>query len=397
MRVLLINEECGTGSTGRICTDIASALEHKGHEVKIVFGRNASFVPDQYKKYAVKIGNDIDLMAHGVITRAFDAAGFGSRKSTKILIDWIQSYRPDVIHLHNLHGYYINIELLFDYLKEARKPVIWTLHDVWPFTGHSAYCDAVGCEKWQDGCGHCPQIHVYPRSYIDRSKTNWKKKKNIFCGVKHLQIVTPSEWLAGLIRESFLSEYPVTVINNGIDTGRFQKVNLQTCPISGMEDKILLLSVATVWSDLKGLSDFVQLAEKLDDRYQIVLVGAMTKKQEHSLPERILHIPRTQDIKEMAKLYNAAAVYINLTHCDTYPTVNLEAVACGTPVITYAVGGSMESAEKYGGISIKRGDLDAVAKAIEDMKEIQIQLPDRTILDREKTTEKYLNLYRDML
>ncbi len=397
MKILLINEECGTGSTGRICTDIASALEQKGHEAKIVFGRNAAIVPDQYRKYAVRIGNDIDLRVHGMITRGFDATGFGSKKSTKIMIEWIRSYQPDVIHLHNLHGYYINIKLLFDYLKEAGKPVIWTLHDVWPFTGHSAYCDAAGCEKWKNGCGNCPQIHIYPKSYIDRSRENWQKKRRIFCGVKHLQIVTPSEWLAGLARESFLGEYPVMVINNGIDTRKFQKIELQKCPIPGGDNKILLLSVATVWSDLKGLSDFIQLAGKLDDRYQIVLIGGMTKRQEKRLPERILHIPRTQNIEEMVKLYNAARAYINLTYCDTYPTVNLEAAACGTPVITYAVGGSTESAVKYGGKAVKRGDLDAVVETIDDMKEATMQIPNRNDLDREMTAEKYMSLYRNML
>lgn len=189
----MINEECGTGSTGRICTDIAAALESDGNEVKIAFGRNADIVPAQYSKYAVRIGNDIDLKIHGLITRAFDATGFGSMRATRKFIHWIYQFNPDIIHLHNLHGYYINIDLLFSCLKQLNKPVVWTLHDVWPFTGHSAYCDAVGCSKWKNGCENCPQMKVYPKSYVDRSKRNWERKRNIFCGVTNLTIVTPSK------------------------------------------------------------------------------------------------------------------------------------------------------------------------------------------------------------
>ena len=221
----MINEECGTGSTGRICTDIAAALESNGNEVKIAFGRNADIVPAQYSKYAVRIGNDIDLKIHGLITRAFDATGFGSMRATRKFIHWIYQFDPDIIHLHNLHGYYINIDLLFSCLKQLNKPVVWTLHDVWPFTGHSAYCDAVGCSKWENGCENCPQMKVYPKSYVDRSKRNWERKRNIFCGVTNLTIVTPSKWLAELVEDSFLNEYPVKVINNGIDTGKFHKVS----------------------------------------------------------------------------------------------------------------------------------------------------------------------------
>lgn len=393
----MINEECGTGSTGRICTDIAAALESDGNEVKIAFGRNADIVPAQYNKYAVRIGNDIDLKIHGLITRAFDATGFGSMRATRRFIQWIYQFDPDIIHLHNLHGYYINIDLLFSCLKQLNKPVVWTLHDVWPFTGHSAYCDAVGCSKWKNGCENCPQMKVYPKAYVDRSKKNWERKRNIFCGVTNLTIVTPSKWLAELVEDSFLNEYPVKVINNGIDTGKFHKVSTHLKADLGLQRKRILLSVATVWNDLKGLSDFERLTDLLGENYKIILVGGMTSIQEKELPESILHIQRTQDVNEMVELYNIADIYLNLTYCDTYPTVNLEAASCGTPVITYAVGGSTESAEMFGGISVKRGDVEAVAHAVRESERLKVVIPNDYDLDKKRAIKEYIGLYRGVL
>lgn len=393
----MINEECGTGSTGRICTDIAAALESNGNEVKIAFGRNADIVPAQYNKYAVRIGNDIDLKIHGLITRAFDATGFGSMRATRKFIHWIYQFDPDIIHLHNLHGYYINIDLLFSCLKQLNKPVVWTLHDVWPFTGHSAYCDAVGCSKWKNGCENCPQMKVYPKSYVDRSKRNWERKRNIFCGVTNLTIVTPSKWLAELVEDSFLNEYPVKVINNGIDTGKFHKVSTHLRSDLRLQRKKILLSVATVWNDLKGLSDFERLADLLGENYKIILVGGMTSTQEKELPESILHIQRTQDVNEMVELYNTADIYLNLTYCDTYPTVNLEAASCGTPVITYAVGGSTESAEMFGGISVRRGDVEAVAHAVRESERLKVVIPADYDLDKKRAIKEYIGLYRGVL
>lgn len=397
MKVLMINEECGTGSTGRICTDIAETLERKGHEVRIAFGRNASVVPSKYNKYAIRIGNDVDLKIHVGIARLFDATGFGSRATTQRLIQWIREYNPDIIHLHNLHGYYINIDVLFKYLKEEPKPVIWTLHDVWAFTGHSAYCDAAGCTKWKNGCGRCPQRAVYPKSYIDRSKKNWKKKRRVFCGVNNLTIVTPSKWLAELVAESFLKEYPIKVINNGIDTEKFHEISTSLKADLGLQKKKILLSVASVWNDLKGLSDFGRLARLLNDNCKIVLVGGMTENQEKKLPGCILYIRKTQNIDFLIELYNIADVYVNLSYCDTYPTVNLEAAACGTPVITYAVGGSTESAETYGGISVKRGDIDAVACAVKGSEKLKVITPARYNLDKKHSIKEYLDLYKGVV
>jgi len=341
MKILMINSVCGIRSTGRICTDLADALSEQGHTVKIAYGRED--VPDKYKKYAVRIGTDTDVKIHGVQSRIFDNTGFGSKHATHKFIEWVKKFDPDVVHLHNIHGYYINIEILFNYLAESNKRVIWTLHDCWAFTGHCPHFSYIKCDKWKTGCSKCPQKKEYPTSLIaDNSKNNWIKKKALFTSVKEMTIVTPSQWLADLVKQSYLGKYPVIVIHNGIDTSVFKPTPSDFRKKNGLEDKKIILGVASAWSDKKGLSDFIKLSEELDEKYKIVLVG-LSEEQMKTLPSNIIGITRTNSTKELAEIYTAADVFLNLTYEDNYPTVNLEAQACGTPVITYRTGGSVES------------------------------------------------------
>lgn len=365
MKVLMINVVCGIRSTGRICTDLATALEAEGHEVKIAYGRE--YVPEQYRKYAVRIGTNLDVKLHGVKARFFDACGFGSKKASEKFIEWVKEYDPDVIHLHNLHGYYINIEVLFNYLRTCGKKIIWTLHDCWAFTGHTAYCDAIGCERWKKGCFNCPLKNEYPRSYIDRSKENWAKKKKLMTGIANMTIVTPSNWLAGFVKESFLKEYPVHVIHNGIDSTQFKPLPNELKEHFGIKGETMILGVASAWNEYKGYSDYIKLADILGDRYQVVLVG-LTEEQKNNLPANVLGITRTNSVKELAQIYSAADIVLNLSKTENYPTVNLESMCCGTPVITYDVGGSKESVEPSGGIVVARGNIWAVVEAIKSKK-----------------------------
>ena len=392
MKVLMINVVCGIRSTGRICTDLATALEAQGHEVKIAYGREN--VPEQFQKYAVRIGSDLDVKLHGVKARLLDGAGFGSKRATEKFIEWVKEYNPDVIHLHNIHGYYINVEVLFNYLKECGKKVIWTLHDCWAFTGHTPYCDSVNCERWIRGCYECPLIKAYPSSFVDKSKQNWRKKKEIFSGIKDLTIITPSEWLAGLVRKSFLAEYPVKVINNGIDTSKFYPIESDFRKKNDLEGKFVLLGVATVFDDMKGYSDFLKLREMLGDEYRIVLVG-LTKEQIKNLPNGILGIERTSSVKELAEIYSAADLFLNLSYCENYPTVNIEAISCGTPVLTYKTGGSPEIIEKYGGIVVEQGDVSAVINALYEIKDKGMDKVniDSSIFDHANVTRNYMGIY----
>ena len=393
MKVLMINVVCGIRSTGRICTDLATALEAQGHEVKIAYGREE--VPEKFQKYAVKISSDLDVKLHGVKARLFDGCGFGSKRATEKFIDWVKEYNPDVIHLHNIHGYYINIEVLFNYLKVCGKKIIWTLHDCWAFTGHTAYCDVVNCERWVTGCHDCPIKQEYPASLVDRSKENWAKKKKLMTGISNLTIVTPSEWLAGLVRKSFLALYPVTVIHNGIDTSQFYPMESNFREQLGIGNRVMLLGVSTAWDEMKGYSDYLKLADMLGEGYQVVLVG-LTREQIGKLPKNVIGIERTNSVKELAQLYSAADIFLNLSYCENYPTVNLEAISCGTSVLAYDVGGMRETVNRNGKCVSPKGNLKEVERILTNTEiSKNILSEDATLeIDKRHLTLKYLFLYK---
>lgn len=364
MKVLFINAVCGTGSTGKICAELAEQFERDGHEAKIAYGRHA-YVPEKYQKYAVRIGSDTDVKLHAVMTRLTDRHGLGSKKATEKFLKWAEEYSPDLLWLHNIHGYYLNYEMLFAWIKRhPEMEVKWTLHDCWAFTGHCSHFTYVKCFKWQSACEKCVQKNRYPASnLLDNSKENFLRKKKAFTGVKKLSIITPSKWLADIVKQSFLKEYSVEVVYNKIDTTVFRPTPSNFREKFGLADKKILLGVASTWDDRKGLYDFYKLSDMLDDRYAIVLVG-LSDKQMQELPKKIIGVKRTNGQKELAEIYTAADVFVNLTYEDTYPTVNLEARACGTPVITYKTGGSPESAGEDA-IVVEVGDIEDVARQIE--------------------------------
>lgn len=362
MRVLFINAVCGTGSTGKICVDLAQKYENEGNIVKFAYGRTA-YVPEKYKKYAVRIGNDFDVKLHALQTRMFDNHGFASKRATKKFLKWADEYKPELLWLHNLHGYYINIELLFKWIKNhPDMQVKWTLHDCWAFTGHCAYFTAVGCEKWKTHCYKCEQKKQYPTSlFFDRSYKNYETKKNLFTGVKNLEIITPSNWLANLVKQSFLKDYPVKVVYNKIDTNIFKPTASDFRKRYGLENKIIILGVANVWDKRKGLDDFVELSKILDDNYKIVLVG-LNKIQIKDMRSNILGLERTVNLERLAEIYSVADIFINLSKEETFGMTTIEALSCGTKVIVYK-GTACEEVVGKNGVAVEQ-NINAVRNAI---------------------------------
>lgn len=350
LTVVQINSVCGIGSTGRIATDIHHTLTESGYMSYVAFGRGLPKNCDN----TITIGNNYDNYLHVGLTRLLDKHGFGSVKATQEFIKNLEEINPDIIHLHNIHGYYINIEMLFNYIKQNNKRVIWTLHDCWAFTGHCTHFDYVGCNKWRTGCFNCPEKNEYPKSlFMDNSEVNYLRKKEIFTGVKDLTIITPSKWLANLVKQSFLREYKINVINNGINLNIFKPSTSSEFRMNhNLVNKFIILGVANVWNRKKGLNYFIELSNNLEEDEVIVLVG-LTKKQVKQLPEQIIGIPLTNSTKELAEIYSAADIYLNPTLEDNFPTTNIEALACGTPVFTFDSGGSYECLdEKCGRVII---------------------------------------------
>ena len=364
MKVLQINSVCGIGSTGRIATDIHKVLIEQGHESYIAYGRGLPKNCDN----AIRIGSKFGIYAHVAKTRIFDKHGFGSKKATREFIKKIKEINPDIIHLHNIHGYYINIEILFKYLKKAKKPVVWTLHDCWSFTGHCTHFDYSGCHRWKTGCYNCPEKKTYPRSLmLDNSRNNFLRKKRTFTGVDNLTIITPSEWLYDLVKESYLKEYPSRVINNGIDLNVFKPMKGNFRNKYDLNSKFVILGVANIWNRRKGLDAFIELADKLADDEKIVLVG-LSEKQIKNLTSKIIGIPRTDNIEELVDIYTASDVYFCPSLEETYGMTTIEALACGTPVVTYGAGGNKEIILKKYGRVVEIGNASEALNAIRNLK-----------------------------
>jgi glycosyltransferase involved in cell wall biosynthesis len=366
------------GSTGSIMFSLADIMERRGHEVLCTTGFTwkGSDRPDY-----VMTSGIVEKSVHTWLARITGKTGGFSTLATWRLLRRLDKMKPDLIHLHNLHGWFLNLPMLFGYIKKHNIPVVWTLHDCWSFTGQCPHFAMVGCDRWKIGCGGCNQHHLYPQTFFDCSKTNWRRKKKWFTGVQNLTIVTPSEWMAQQVRESFLREYPVRVINNGIDLNVFKPD-----PEAKKSEKFTLLGVSYDWDNKKGLDVFLELARRLDDRFQIVLVGT-NDGVDKLLPDNIRSIHRTQNPAELAKLYAEADLLVNPTREDTYPTVNMEALACGTPVLTFRTGGSPEILDEHCGVVVPCGDVDAMEAAIRRLAAAPIGA--EACLNRAKGFDKY--------
>lgn len=364
MKVLQINTVCGkSGSVGRITADLYQFMKKNDIEGYVAYSRGESFGIDQ--KDGIRIGSLFENYLDGVITRVFDNAGFNSKSATKKFLERVDEISPDIIHIHNLHGYYIHVGLLFEYIKKKGIKVVWTLHDCWSFTGHCCYFDFLNCDKWQTGCNNCLETKIYPKAFFDSSKKNYMRKKEIFTSLDKDKVilVTPSKWLEKIIKKSYLKDYETRTIVNGINISDFSVTDNDIRKKYSLGNSRIVLGVANKWDRRKGLDDFISLSQMLGDGYAFIAIG-VDDAQMAKLPPEVIGIKGTNSVKELAKYYSAADVYVNPTYEDNYPTTNMEAQACGCPVITYKTGGSCENIIDGYGFSVEKGNLDSLCKAV---------------------------------
>ena len=393
--ILQINIVANSGSHGKIAESIGRLAIGKGWRSVIAYGRSAT--PSQNE--LIRIGGDKDIREHVLESRLFDNHGLASRKATKRFVKQLKELKPDIIHLHVIHGYYLNYKILFEYLNTANNPVVWTFHDTWAYTGHCGHYGSINCEKWKKQCESCPLTWKdYPRSIIDRSEKNFILKKQLFTSNNNLYIVAVSNWLKQDVEQSFFRGKNIRVIHNGVDLEVFHPAEQSTT------GRYRVLGVASQWGSLKGLKDFYKLREVLPiEKYEIILVG-LSKKQKLQLPQGIKGIEKTESVEVLADLYSSANVFVNPTYADTFPTTNIEALACGTPVVTYNTGGSPEAIDEKTGIVVEKGNIEGLLAAVEtlskkDRNELRYACRNRAekLYNKDDRYQDYINLYEELL
>lgn len=391
MKVVQINSVCESGSTGKICVAISELLTAQGIENYIFHTSPKCHYPTGKQYMSL-----LEVKIQAFKAKMFGKYGFQSKGPTRRLIRSMEKIEPDIVQLHNLHGHNIHLGMLFSYFKRKRMKIFWTFHDCWAFTSYCMYFDMIHCDRWVTGCQKCPLCKKYTW-FFDRSKWLYKTKRELFSGLD-LNIITPSQWLANLVKKSFLKEYPVTVIHNGVDLKVF------TPRISNFRErygissnKIILLGVANRWEQRKGLDVFIRLAERLDaNKFQIVLVGTDHIVDE-KLPPCIISIHRTADQHELSEIYSTADFFINPTREDNFPTVNIESLACGTPVITFDTGGCPEAVTEDCGIVIQKGNFNILYNILNRENDFVFSQNDclnrSLFFDQDKKFKEYVDLY----
>lgn len=356
MRIVQINATCGIGSTGKICVGISQMLTEKDIENYILYSTKSN-------QYELGIGcsDERYLKVQALKSRIFGNYGFNSKSATRKMIDCLERIRPDIVHLHNIHGHDCDLEALFTYFKSRKTKLVWTFHDCWAFTGYCTHFTIQKCDKWKSSCMDCVQSKSYSW-FFDRSNALYEKKKALLSGLD-MTVVTPSEWLAGMVKQSFLKDYPICVINNGIDLSVFKPHETNFREKYGLDNKKIILGISFDWGEKKGLDVFIALSNRLPSDYKIVLVGT-NEKTDNYLPANILSVHRTQDQEELAAIYSTADVFLLPTREENYPTVNMEALACGTPVLTFRTGGSHEMLDETCGSVVDCDDIDAMERKI---------------------------------
>ena len=394
MKVVQINATCGIGSTGKICVGISELLTKANIENYILYSSRSNGYP-----LGISCSDDRYIKTQALKAKLLGNYGFQSRKATRNILSELERIQPDVVHLHNIHGHDCHLGMLFDYFRKYHIRLIWTFHDCWAFTGYCPHFTMANCDRWRHGCGNCPQRRDYSWLF-DRSAELFAAKKRLL-QERNLMIATPSQWLADLVQQSFLKEYPVRVIPNGIDLAVFRPIESDFRRNYGLEDKKIVLGVSFGWDVRKGLDVFIEMARCLPDDYRIVLVGTNAETDRY-LPSNVISVHRTQNQKELAEIYSAADVLVNPTREENYPTVNMEAIACGTPVVTFRTGGSPEMLDSTCGAVVARDDPDALEQEIIRVCEDRPFPKDQCIakaqeFDQKQRLKEYLQLYERVI
>lgn len=449
MRIAQINI-LTTLSTGRIAVQLCRMAEQAGHKALICYSRKhapadvysyhiGSSPRHKSRKAPSRLRRKVSALTdtfcslrniglHWLGSKLFDRTGFFSRRPTQRLIRQLEQFKPDIVHLHNIHGYYLYLPALFDYLKKNDIPVVWTLHDCWAFTGHCAYyTEAVnappagqvrkrrsqqptlGCDRWKTGCGQCVLKRSYPSSWLmDQSARNWADKRALFTGLKHMVLTTPSQWLADEVKMSFLKSYPVYPLANGVDLEAFKpcaseeymQQAIRAYGLEGLGQRKLVLSAAAVWDARKGLDDLIELAEKLGKDYCVAAVG-LSKRQIESLPSKtVLGIPRTGNVTDLCALYTAADVYVSASSEETFGMTLIESMACGTQTICYDATAMPELVTEDVGEVVPLRDVEALADAVrrlcDNPKDPQACMNRAAEFELTERFSAYMRLYEKM-
>ncbi len=401
MKLLQINSYCNIGSTGRLAEDLGQVAIKKGWESYIAYGREGK----ESRSNVFKIDTSWEVYLHAIYSRLLDRHCFGSFFATKRLVKFIKQIQPDIIQIHNLHGYYVNIPVLFRYLQESKIPVVWSLHDCWTMTGHCSHFVLAKCDKWKTMCEKCPIINDYPTAYIDQSRRNYLEKKQYFTRLPNLNIVSASKWLANIVKQSYFADKPIHIIPNGIDTSIFhpytngdvirKKYNL--------DKKFVIIATGTSWDNAKGLKDFYKLQEVLPEDCRIVLVG-LSSSQINELPSTILGLPRTSSAVEMAELYSMADVVLSLSYMEAFGLTPIEGYACGTPAIVYNCTSTPELITDQTGFVVEPGDISEVLEKLMIIKEKgKASYRDACVKEgitkysKEVCFERYINMYQTII
>lgn len=394
IKLLQINS-CNFGSTGNIMINISKTAEEYGYISYVAYANSRTNKKKPFDN-SILIGSILERNIHLQLAYHTGRNGCFSNYGTKKFLKKVDEIKPDIIHLHNLHNCYINLEELFKYIKERDISVVWTLHDCWAFTGQCSHFTTIKCQKWKSSCCKCPQYKMYPESKIDKTRIMYELKRKWFTGVENLTIITPSKWLANRVKESFLKGYPVKVINNGIDLSIFKPSNSNFRKKFKLENKKILLGVANPWTKRKGLDIFGRLARELDENYKIVLVG-LSQVQIKKLPQNILGLEKINNAKELAKIYSTADYFINPSEEETMGLVTVEAIACGTPAIVSNFTAVPEMINSKCGVIVNNENDDGFFDVIKGLKSNFIQedcLQWARNFEMKAKFSEYMNVYK---